>query len=418
MAEVITAKLTKTFIAERIKPTGERQTFRDAECRGLILRVGATGKMSWAYDYRNAAGKRQTYTIGTVEQFDPGRARLVVEKVRGTDPAGQKREVRIEDAKAESRTVRKFVEGRYWTDHLISRKSGRDTQKRILSAWEPIADEDMATLDVQDVIQHRADRLADELTPQTLNRDRTALLALMNKAVEWRVIDRNPLDDPAFKPLDTADDKRVRWLGQRDEYEDVRDAQGKKLNERTRFMQALEHAETPPHLRRLCVLALNTGLRRGELFRLRWENVSIQRAEIKVAAADAKSNRTRHVTLNQTAVAVLQELADERDEAARRAKAAGEPVKLARYVFVNSDTDKPFVTLKKSWAAVVERAGLVDFTFHDQRHDFASRLVQAGVNLYEVRDLLGHSSITLTERYAHLAPHQKRAAVALLDAAT
>jgi Site-specific recombinase XerD len=43
--------------------------------------------------------------------------------------------------------------------------------------------------------------------------------------------------------------------------------------------------------------------------------------------------------------------------------------------------------------------------------------VQAGVNLYEVRDLLGHSSITLTERYAHLAPHQKRAAVALLDAA-
>lgn len=60
MAEVITAKLTKTFIAERIKSTGERQTFRDAECRGLILRVGSTGKMSWAYDYRNAAGKRQS----------------------------------------------------------------------------------------------------------------------------------------------------------------------------------------------------------------------------------------------------------------------------------------------------------------------------------------------------------------------
>lgn len=416
MGEVITAKLTKTYLVERIKPTGERQTFRDSECRGLILRVGATGKMAWAYDYRNTHGKRQTWTIGSTEQLDPGRARLMVEKVRGTDPAGQKREVRVEEAKAESRTVRKFVEGRYWTDYLIHAKSGTDTKKRVLSAWASILDDDMATLDVQDVLQHRADRLADDLTPQTLNRDRTALLALLNKAVEWRVIDSNPLEHPAFKPLDTADDKRVRWLGQHDEQEDIHDAQGANVGERARFMQALAHEDTPAYLRRLCILALNTGMRRGEMFKLRWENVSIQRAELKVAAATAKGNKTRHIALNTKAVAVLHELADERDTAARAAKAAGEPVKLAPFVFVNSDTDKPFVTLKKSWAVLVERAQLSDFTFHDMRHDFASRLVQAGVDLYQVRDLLGHSSITLTERYSHLAPHQKRAAVALLEA--
>lgn len=403
MAKVITAKLTKNYIAEQIKVTGERQTFRDATCSGLILRVGASGRMSWAYDYRDPEGKRQTYTIGTTDSYDPGQARQIVEKVRGTDPAGGKRETKEEASKAESRTVRKFAEGRYWTDYLQHAKSGKDTKKRILAAWEPLLDTDMEALDVGDALQHRLDRLADELTPQTLNRDRTALLAMLNKALEWKLIKVNPLDDPSFKPLQVGDDKRVRWLGQHDERENIKDEAGKKLGERERFMAALNHGDTPKYLRQLCLLALNTGLRRGELFMLQWENVSLARAELIVRAATAKSNKSRHVALNAAAVAVLRELAEVKH--------------ISGFVFVNADTGKPFTTIKKSWATLAEMAKLDDFTFHDLRHDFASRLVQAGVNLYEVRDLLGHSSITLTERYAHLAPHQKRAAVALLDAA-
>ena len=86
-------------------------------------------------------------------------------------------------------------------------------------------------------------------------------------------------------------------------------------------------------------------------------------------------------------------------------------------VFVNPDTEKAYTTVKKAWATLTTTAQLDDFNFHDLRHDFASRLVQSGVNLYEVKDLLGHSSITLTERYAHLAPAHKVAAVAKLEAA-
>ena len=62
----------------------------------------------------------------------------------------------------------------------------------------------------------------------------------------------------------------------------------------------------------------------------------------------------------------------------------------------------------------MEDAQVVDFRFHDCRHDFASRLVQAGVDLYQVKDLLGHASITLTERYAHLKPDASKAAVEVL----
>ncbi|TKC83790.1 site-specific integrase [Trinickia terrae] len=71
-------------------------------------------------------------------------------------------------------------------------------------------------------------------------------------------------------------------------------------------------------------------------------------------------------------------------------------------------------TIQKGFQAACDRAGIEDFRVHDLRHTFASWLVMAGVSLYVVKELLGHSSITVTERYAHLAPHVGRAAVQLL----
>ncbi len=418
--------ITKEFIA-KVARTGERQVYRDDKASGLLLRVNADGSKAWYFDYRSPTLGRTTYKIGDAERIDPGEARKRL-KALGDDPASDRRAQRaeveraqVEAEKAAARTIRAFLDettGAYWAKHLKTARSGLATKKRILSAWAPLVDTDMAALDVQEAIDHRAERLDEGVTAQTLNRDRIALLALLNQAHAWGLININPLAVPAFKPLRTEDDRRVRYLGMRDEHEDIRDDTGNKIGERQRFAAALAHADTPQYLRDICTLAMNTGLRRGELFKLQWARVSLQAATITVAAATAKTAKTRHVVLNELALAVLKRLAAERDERQRHARENGEPVKLSPFVFVNPETDKPFTTLKKSWASqVVERARIVDFTFHDLRHDFASRLVQAGVNLYEVKDLLGHSSITLTERYAHLAPHQKRAAVALLESA-
>ena len=75
----------------------------------------------------------------------------------------------------------------------------------------------------------------------------------------------------------------------------------------------------------------------------------------------------------------------------------------------------PYRDISTAFATAVRRAKISDFTFHDLRHCFASRLVMAGVDLTTVKELMGHKHIAMTLRYAHLAPGHKRAAIAMLD---
>lgn len=86
----------------------------------------------------------------------------------------------------------------------------------------------------------------------------------------------------------------------------------------------------------------------------------------------------------------------------------------SRWVFCHADGGR-IGSVKRSFATACTKAGIKDFRFHDLRHTCAAWLVTAGVSLTEVRDLLGHSSVTMTEKYAHLAPERVRIAVAALD---
>jgi integrase len=159
--------------------------------------------------------------------------------------------------------------------------------------------------------------------------------------------------------------------------------------------------------RTMIVVALHTGLRRGELLGLRWEDVDLGRGRLRVVEnyvrgrfKAPKSGKPREVPLNTTV----------RDALRAHRHARGERV------FCDSQ-GRPFTqgVMASQLERVCRLAGLRVIGWHVLRHSFASHLVMRGVAIRAVQDLLGHASIVITQRYAHLAPHVSQDAVCLLD---
>jgi integrase len=150
-----------------------------------------------------------------------------------------------------------------------------------------------------------------------------------------------------------------------------------------------------PHLVDKMVLARNTGLRRANLFRAQWTWVDWLNRVIRVPRP--KNNKPHAVPLNDTACATLKRLYAERDLDLE-----------SPYIFVHArgtrHAGKPMLDVKNAFHTALDEADVKDFTWHDFRHDYASRLVMAGVSLRAVAELLGHKGLRMVMRYAHLAP--------------
>lgn len=149
-------------------------------------------------------------------------------------------------------------------------------------------------------------------------------------------------------------------------------------------------------------LAVHTGCRRGELLNLDWSRVTLERKReaITLNARHTKSGKPRQVPLNATAVAALK----------RRAAWRAEVAPDSPWVFCRRGGAQ-VASIRNGFEVAAKNAKLEDLRIHDLRHTAASWLVTDGVPLEVVKELLGHSSITMTERYAHLAPHRVREAV-------
>jgi len=151
------------------------------------------------------------------------------------------------------------------------------------------------------------------------------------------------------------------------------------------------------HLRPIVVTALNTGMRLGEILRLRWEEVEFENRIIYVM--DSKNEEQRQIPMNSTLTETLQAIK------------LGKP---SPYVFCK-ENGRRYTRITRSFERAKRKAGIEDFHFHDRRHTFASRLVMGGVDLVTVKELLGHKQIDMTLRYAHLSPKHKRFAVEVLE---
>ena len=335
---------------------------------------------------------------------EPKKARGIYEKVRGTGIwwvryADANGKIRREKTGNKSAAIKLYykrktevLEGKKLPEKLRARKvsfaelgkdaleyskahkrSYRDDEVRMARLREWLGQRPAESVSPQEIERWLLAK-AEDLKPATLNRYRALLSLVYRLAMQNGKVQSNP----------------ARLVRQR-----------KEENGRIRFLSteeelALRAAIRKDYLNREAELdlALNTGLRRSEQFGLTWDGVDFERRVLTVLRS--KNGEARHIPLNDAAILALRSV---------EAYKNGSP-----YVFLASDGTR--LCSPRFWfSAAVEAAGLKDFTWHCLRHTFASRLVMAGVDLRTVQELMGHKTIQMTVRYAHLAPQHRLAAV-------
>jgi integrase len=140
------------------------------------------------------------------------------------------------------------------------------------------------------------------------------------------------------------------------------------------------------------------GIRASKLLSLTWADVDFDRRTVTVRAGYAKNGESRSVPMNELLTRTLQK------------------VRISHGPVFRSRTRAPYRSFRTAFENAVRRAEIPDFTFHDLRHTFASRLVMGGIDFPTVKELMGHKDITMTLRYSHLSDDHKQRAVAILSA--
>lgn len=277
---------------------------------------------------------------------------------------------------AKRHTLAELID-RYIRDVLPSKKSGRD-QAQQLARWKA----EIGSYALADVtpslLAECRDRLGNEITvrhtrrsPASVVRYMAALSHAFTIAVkEWGWLEDNPLRK-VTKPKESRG--RVRFLSD---------------DERVRLLKACQESNNP-YLYPVVVLALSTGMRYGEIMGLTWDVVDLNRG--RAILHETKNDERRAVAITGLALDQAKELGK-----VRRID--------SNFIFPAKESrlKKP-MDLRAPWKAAAKKAGLDDFRFHDLRHSAASYLAMNGASLAEIAEVLGHKTLQMVKRYAHLS---------------
>jgi integrase len=274
-------------------------------------------------------------------------------------------------------------------------------------------------LTVKDFLIWRNERIEGGVKAATVNKDVGALKAALTWGVYQGCIDVNPLEKlrrlPEAGISDEVDSKEIiRYLSsdERERLYAALDAREERIRAgRENHNELLEErgdALLPPfkaafvdHIKPMVIISLNSGLRRGSLFGLLWTDIDFDNEVLILRPSNVKSKKKTILPMSavtrETLLAWREQTSDE------------------GLVFPSPVTGAMLTNVKKAWAGVLKEANIENFRWHDMRHDFASRLVMSGVDLFRVQKLMGHSDISMTLRYAHLATSDLQKTISLLD---
>jgi integrase len=336
--------------------------------RGVYEKVKGSG--TWWIHYRDAQGRRRREKGGT-----RGMALQLLAKRKGEAVRGKKLPESLRRKPVAVSELLDLAEQHART-HFTSRRHGKGgaADWRYPTLLAEFGALDAAALTPQRIEQGLAKLgAARNWAGATANRQRDYLSVAFRLGMRNGLVASNPARLVCRRREDNG---RIRFLSPADEAK----------------LRAVIQAEFPEHEPEFD-LALATGLRQGAQFRLRWQDVDLEARQITIGRA--KNGRPFYAPINSAALAAL----------ARLKALAGD----SEWVTLNRNTrgrgvGQPPCTPESWFNRAVARAGLNDVCWHTLRHTFASRAVMAGLDLRVVADLLGHRTLAMVMRYAHLAP--------------
>lgn len=369
-----TVTLTPTFVKSQLHcpPDRKRVEFCDAAFPGLYVEARATspGQGTYYLRYKNLRGKTKHVKLGRTTELTLTQARkaakdMKAQVVLGSDPQAERKRKRTIP------TFEAFTREHY-LPYIKPRKRSWEKDVSILKCHLlPVFGEyPLDEITRTQIITFHTSVRDTGLAPATCDQFVILLRRMLNLAIEWEILDRNPA---ARIALFNVDNRKERYLSEA---------------EMTRLLEVLRTDNNRP----VCLVILfllSTGARVREALRMQWCDIDTEKRSWRIPAENSKSKKPRTVPLNDVALEVL--------AAARTLHADPD------HVFISGHTGKPLTNIRMTWMRLREVAGLPDFRIHDCRHNFASALVNSGRSLYEVQQILGHYDPKVTMRYAHLS---------------
>ena len=403
-------RLTQLYV-NSIKPPDASYWIIDVGCPKLRLYVGTHRKI-WYVGYRDEKNTYTNHKLGSAEALTVAQARdmaldFTARLIRGEIPQKKKRTHKI--------SLDGFLESHYAPWVMAERKRGEKTLYLLRSAFRQFLDKPIGELSIKTMEKWRHEKMASGIKAATCNRRLAALKAAFNWGVKREYLESNPLarleklpeHDSDIKVRYLTDEERMRLMSALDEREKKmrsgRQSHNRWLSERGQPLMPELDGEFADHFKPMILISLYTGMRQGNLFALRWGDIDFDTKTLRLRAAATKSGKNHDLPMNSKVIAVLQ--------AWRR---QSKKVTADSLVFPSPVSGKMLNNVKKAWLAVLRDAGIENFRWHDMRHDFASQLVMKDIDLNTVRELMGHSDLKMTLRYAHLAPDNKLRAVEIL----
>ena len=376
------------------------------EIRGqlrLVLRVQPSGLKvfycEWGRHKRARIGDADVLTLAQVEY----RARAVLNEVADHDSPLRR------DLKKS--TLGGFIDQAYAPWARANRRRAEKCLLDLKRCFGHLYEKRLTDLARSDLDAYVAKKRDAGCSAATIVRDMNNLRGVLRLAIERGYLRESPFK--GWRKPKVEDNGVTRYLSD-DEEARLRRALLER-NERARSERTRANAwraersyELLPeivgyadHVAPMVLVSLNSGLRFGELTALEWSAIDFHAKVLTVAGRTAKGAKTRHIPLNAEAAEVLR---------LWRGKGTG-----AGLVFPGPNGAR-LGSVKGAWGGLLRAAKIKNFRWHDLRHTFASKLVQHGVDLAVVRELLGHGDFALTLRYAHLEAKQKAEAVRRLAA--